>query len=345
MSAPPTMVPPGMLPPKFDNTLGALLVGGLVAMALWGITCVQTYNYYMRANKDRIYLKLMVGFLWALDTFDSALNGHILYYYMVSNYLNPLAIFKPVWSVIIHVAATSISNFLIRTMFAHRIFRLSKGNILLTAWVMAISFSDLVVGVTITVKAFGIPSFPDLDKLSGLMYTTFALGTGSDLSVAVALSWLLYRSQTGFRRTDSLIMMLMMYTVNTGMIVAIDASLGMILYIVMPNNFIFLGFYLLLSKLYLNSYLATLNARELLRGERNGEMVSIHLSQISQSRRYDVENSIPTIVNEKTSTGKSENTMSISIQTLIDKKIDDESSTAVNSPRDNSPRDEIPRAV
>jgi len=34
-----------------------------------------------------------------LDTFDSALNIHILYHYMVSNYLNVFALAKPTWFV------------------------------------------------------------------------------------------------------------------------------------------------------------------------------------------------------------------------------------------------------
>ncbi|KAF9559107.1 hypothetical protein CPC08DRAFT_763544 [Agrocybe pediades] len=339
--------PTGALPtgpiviPKFDGTLGSLLVGGLIAMALWGVTCVQTYNYFTRTNKDRLYLKVTVGLLWLLDTFDSALNGHILYYYMVSNYLNPLAIFHPVWSIIIHVAVTAISNFIIRSLFTVRVFRLSKGNLYLTGWIMAISLADLVVGITITIKAFKIQTFPELSKIADLMYLTFGVGTGSDLSLALALSWLLYGSRTGFRKTDSLIKVLMMYTVNTGMIVAIDASLGLILYIVMPNNFIFLGFYLLLSKLYLNAYLATLNARETLL-DNETDMLSIHLSSFSNSnasRRYDVENlhSLPSTVvsNEKTSrptigrptsrggaagAGGVGSKMAISIQTFMDHK-------------------------
>ncbi|RXW19111.1 hypothetical protein EST38_g6744 [Candolleomyces aberdarensis] len=210
----------------------------------------------------------MIAFLLALDTFDSALNIHILYHYMVSNYLNPFALMIPIWSVI------ASSNFIIRSMFAHRIFRLSKGNIPITAWIMAISTADLVTGIVITVKAlaisfdssvlmlifanrFKLNTYLELDSLSNLMYLTFAMGTGSDLSVAIVLCWLLRRSRTGFKKTDGMISVLMQYTVNTGLIVAIDAALGMIMYIVMPNNFIFLGFYLLLSKLYLNSYLAT----------------------------------------------------------------------------------------
>ncbi|KAF4610249.1 hypothetical protein D9613_010511 [Agrocybe pediades] len=240
----------------------------------------------------------------------------------------------------IHVAVTAISNFIIRSLFTVRVFRLSKGNLYLTGWIMAISLADLVVGITITIKAFKIQTFPELSKIADLMYLTFGVGTGSDLSLALALSWLLYGSRTGFRKTDSLIKVLMMYTVNTGMIVAIDASLGLILYIVMPNNFIFLGFYLLLSKLYLNAYLATLNARETLL-DNETDMLSIHLSSFSNSnasRRYDVENlhSLPSTVvsNEKTSRptigrptsrggaagagvgGK----MAISIQTFMDHK-------------------------
>ncbi|KDR70204.1 hypothetical protein GALMADRAFT_255074 [Galerina marginata CBS 339.88] len=316
--------------PRFDNTLGSLLVGGLLAMALWGVTCVQTYNYFTRTNKDRSFLKIMVGILWGLDTFDSALNGHILYFYMVSNYLNPLAIFKPVWSILIHVAVTSISNFMIRTMFTVRVFKLSRRNFLLTGWIMALSLSDLVVGITITIKAFKITSFPELSKIANLMYLTFAVGTGSDLCLALALSWLLYGSRTGFRRTDSLIKILMLYTVNTGMIVAIDASMGLILYAIMPNNFIFLGFYLLLSKLYVNAYLASLNARETLRDNKD-DMLSIHLSDIPHSQRFDVESTLPAekSTGSKTESGK----MAVSFQTLVSKRFESEITSSEQFPR------------
>lgn len=43
-------------------------------------------------------------------------------------------------------------------------------------------------------------------------------------------------------------MTLIVYTVNTGMLTAIDAAAGMITYAVMPTNLVFLAFYLNLSK-------------------------------------------------------------------------------------------------
>ncbi|KAJ7649234.1 hypothetical protein B0H17DRAFT_1102534 [Mycena rosella] len=128
-------------------------------------------------------------------------------------------------------------------------------------------------------------TFSQVDSLSSLMFLNFAAGTSSDLSVALALCYLLRGSRTGFQRTDSLIRVLMMYTVNTGLIVALDATAGMFSYVFMPHNFIFLGFYLLLSKLYLNSYLAILNARTGLR-EKLDDPKSIHLSRMRSTMEW-----------------------------------------------------------
>ncbi|KAJ7723669.1 hypothetical protein B0H16DRAFT_1737112 [Mycena metata] len=289
-----TLPPPGLLP-KFDNTLGALLVGGLAATALWGVTCVQTYTFFMGGSTDRASQKTLVALLWVLDTFDTVLNCHILYFYLVTNYLNPEAIIFPVWSIIVHVAATALSNFIVRSAFARRVYRLSNGNIPGTVWLVVLSTLDLTCGIIITAKAFTMKTFFQLISLSSLMYLNFAAGTAADLSVALALCYLLRGSRTGFERTDSLIRMLMKYAVNTGLIVAFDAAAGMLSFVFMPTNFIFLGFYLLLSKLYLNSYLAILNAGPKLR-ERLGDPKTIHLSRIQSTMRwrsgYDAEGQI-----------------------------------------------------
>ncbi|TFK64553.1 hypothetical protein BDN72DRAFT_261893 [Pluteus cervinus] len=263
--------------PSFDDSLGALLVGGLVAMALWGVTCMQTYTHFTRKSTDRPAFRVMIAFLSALDTFDSALNAHILYYYMVTHFLDPLALLVPIWSFSAHVGVTTISVFIIRTMFALRAYRLSNRNLVLMTWIMTISITDLVVGTYITIRAFRMDTFMGLKDLSNFMYFNFAAATLTDLSIAVSLCYLLHKSRTGFMRTDSLISVLIMYAVNTGVIVAVDASLGLVAYVTMPKNLIFFAFYLLLSKLYLNSYLAGLNARETLRDRfQMGDPISVH---------------------------------------------------------------------
>ncbi|KAJ7202061.1 hypothetical protein GGX14DRAFT_654667 [Mycena pura] len=276
-------LPAGLPAFKVDNTLGALLIAGLLATALWGVTCVQTFSFFAGGTADRAWQKTLVAFLWVLDTFDTVLNGHILYFYLVSNYLVPQAILFPVWSVIVRNFLCSALPDQWLTYFEDSCCRyISNGNIPGTLLIVALSLLDLTCGLIITVKAFGMQAYSDLDSLSKLLFLNFAAGTSSDLSVALALCYLLYGSRTGFQRTDSLIRTLMLYTVNTGLLVALDATAGMFAYVFMPHNFIFLGFYLLLSKLYLNSYLAILNARKTLR--RSDNPASIHLSQISRMR-------------------------------------------------------------
>lgn len=131
--------------------------------------------------------------------------------------------------------------------------------------------------VVITVKAFTIQDFLQLNSLSvcllvdvlssfwvlmiiqNLFYLSFASGTSSDVLLALCLCFYLWKCQTGFVRTDNLIQTLMKYSINTSLLVAwaivslfshqiywvqifrLDALAGLITYIVMPHNFIFLG--------------------------------------------------------------------------------------------------------
>ncbi|KZP11698.1 hypothetical protein FIBSPDRAFT_962099 [Athelia psychrophila] len=271
--------------PKFDNTLGALLIGGLLAMSLWGITSAQTVTYFSNQNSE-----------------------------------NPL-----ITKLVIHVLLTSITDFFIRCLFARRIFRLSHENYILTAGIVVISIMDLTCGIVITIKGFQIASFADLNALTKLFYLNFAAGFTGDLYVAFVLSYYLYTSRTGYTRTDTLIKNLIVYSINTGAITALNAFLGMLFYIIMPTNFIFIAFYLMLSKLYVNSYLATLNAREHL--FKKGGVVSIHMSQMNPAARPHSSGAAsdntfqPSRSLETTKRSRSQE-IAISVETSIDTKSD-----------------------
>lgn len=44
--------------------LGSLLIGGLVAAMLYGVTTLQTYVYYMHYSEDASAVKFLVGAVW-----------------------------------------------------------------------------------------------------------------------------------------------------------------------------------------------------------------------------------------------------------------------------------------
>ncbi|KAJ7434533.1 hypothetical protein B0H11DRAFT_2296276 [Mycena galericulata] len=140
----------------------------------------------MSETTDRTWHKALVAFLVILDTFDTVLTCHILYFYLVSNYLAPQALEFPVWSAVLHVAVTAFSNFIVRGAYARRVYGLSKGNILGTLWILLLSLFNLCeeqdtsfTALTsyppaITVKAFGMETFMQVESLSTLMYLNFA---------------------------------------------------------------------------------------------------------------------------------------------------------------------------
>jgi len=93
----------------------------------------------------------------------------------------------------------------------------------------------------------------------------------------------MYHTRKKPHRSDSLVNILMVYTVNTGLLPSIVAAICLILYTVTPHNYIFLALYFNMSKLYLNALLATLNARSNLRNQMSGAITTIPFSGIAES--------------------------------------------------------------
>ncbi|KAI0360705.1 hypothetical protein OH77DRAFT_1493124 [Trametes cingulata] len=90
-----------------------------------------------------------------------------------------------------------------------------------------------------------------------ILYISLGAGVVADILIAAAMCVLLVQRRTGFS--------------------SLCALLCLISYATMPSNFVFIAFYFVLPKLFLNSLLATLNARRPLR-EASASMVSIPLS-------------------------------------------------------------------
>ncbi|KAF4622248.1 hypothetical protein D9613_009607 [Agrocybe pediades] len=116
-----------------------------------------------------------------------------------------------------------------------------------------------------------------------LLYISFAAAVASDSLVAISLCSLLFWSRTGIKRTDSILTILMAFTINTGLLTSICAMACLITYAIWPQRFIFMGLYFALSKLYVNSLLASLNARRSLRNWDNSEPTS--LNEIGHAQR------------------------------------------------------------
>jgi len=259
---------------SYDNTLGAAFIGGIFASILYGVTCVQAFIFFNSDRKQSLYLKTIVLTLWILDTLHLIFVCYALYWYMVTNYTNPAVLISLPWSISAGILLTPTSDTIVRSVFTYRVWILSGKNRLLTFPLVLAVFLIQLDGLVSGIKGFLSDTFGKLGEITWVLYAGFTLSVVADFAIAITLCYYLYRSRGGIKRTDSLITVLMMYTINIGLLTSIFQLACFITYAIM-RNFVFLAMYFPISKLYVNSLFATLNARDSL---QQRDTMSIPLS-------------------------------------------------------------------
>jgi len=273
---------------SLDNTLGAFLIGVLISAILYGVTCVQTLYYFRRYPSDPWYIKLLVATVLASDTVHQALITHSLYTYLITDFgaLQDLGLL--VWSLIVEVLFNGFTALMVQCFLAMRVYRLSNKSLLATVSVMILVMANFVLVVTYVALAIHFKTFAQLATLQALSKSVNAATVASDVLIAALLCMMLQKSRTGFRRSDTLINKLILFTVNTGLLTSICAVASLVSISLWPNTFIYIGFYFCLGRLYCNSLLATLNARKGLRGDSHNDEMSLSLQGVQHKTTQSI---------------------------------------------------------
>ncbi|KDR78087.1 hypothetical protein GALMADRAFT_1301078 [Galerina marginata CBS 339.88] len=263
------------------NTFGATLIGALISAMLYGLTTLQTYLYYVSYPKDSTNMKLLVAFIWVLDTVHFALISQTVYYYLVTNYFNPLGLVDGHWSLFVSVILNSIIACIVQSFFIVRIFRLCKAKV---RWWVASVLGMLVVahfafGIETVVFMFikkELARIPEINLFAATPFAIFAVL--SDILIAGALCYLLHGSRTGFKRTDTIVTTLIIYAINRCLLTSVVAVLEVIVFSVMPHSLWFVAIDFFIGRLYANSLLATLNSRASVLATKGSTLNSVHVS-------------------------------------------------------------------
>ncbi|KAG2038663.1 hypothetical protein BDR03DRAFT_999227 [Suillus americanus] len=269
---------PDLIPqPDYDigRTIGALFIGVTIAAVFvndllvmqsklfFGLSNVQAFVYFQtHGGIGTTFYKLAVICLWILDALHLALIIHCVYYYLVSNYANVDALTEIVWSFKLQIVVEVFIIYGVHVLYLYRIWIVSQGRSrILPFTVGIIVMLNSGVAIALIWALYQCRMFTDLDKLKWATYITLSTITFADIVIASSLCYLLATSRTGFSSTNSFITKLMVYIINTGCLTSMCSMVAMITCAVMSTNLIFVAIEFLLAKLYVNSYLALLNAR------------------------------------------------------------------------------------
>ncbi|PBK97182.1 hypothetical protein ARMGADRAFT_626441 [Armillaria gallica] len=254
---------------NINNTLGAVLIGFAVACCVYGILVTQVFRYFSRYPFDRPVYKGLVLLILLLETVDQIFIGHVVYHYTISNFANVSALIRGTvtWSFILQQTVGAVVGCIVKTSFALRVWRFSERNIFITGIILLLTYGQLGLAITFTLKAFELTGVFEVVNLRVLGSTSLGVGVLTDLVTAISLCYFLNKLRTGYHKSDSLVNSLVLYAINTGALTSAVSLSTLILYNIMPTNLVFVACFFILSKLYAISFMATLNTRRIVRGK------------------------------------------------------------------------------
>ncbi|KAJ3734439.1 hypothetical protein DFJ43DRAFT_1062714 [Lentinula guzmanii] len=270
-----------------DNTMGAAFIGVICAASLYGVSCVQTWFYFNRYPGDLWYIKCLVAIVWLFDSIHQALISHTVYFYVVTNFNNVSEQANLVWSILLEVLFNGLIGFVVQSFLTMRVWKMSNQNKPLTVLIVLFVLGELTCSVAFTISSLKLVTWMDLTHLKSLSMTVNVLGAVADVMIAAGLFYFLHRSRTGFKKSDTMISKLIMFTVSTGLLTSICAVASLLSILIWGKTLIYVAFYFSLGRLYSNSLLATLNARKSIRGLNDGDggNVSFSLQTFSNKLR------------------------------------------------------------
>ncbi|KAG8731469.1 hypothetical protein FRC11_004049 [Ceratobasidium sp. 423] len=242
-----------------DLSLGPILLGTIVNIWLYGIMVTQTTIYYVAFPRDHRWIKILVAYMFLVDTLNSIFDIGLVWKYTITLFGDTQRILVSSWWFNVEPVMTVMISSTTQGFFAWRIAKLTG-----QAWMgWAIVVSAVIqffAGFATAIGTFIVKDFGRFQELRQPVIIWLVLSALTDIVITGILSWYLHTHRTGFSKTDDVITRLVRLTVQTGLITTVWATTDLLVYLCWANN-MHMFFQLPLCKLYTNSLMSTLNSR------------------------------------------------------------------------------------
>ncbi|KAI9453082.1 hypothetical protein BJY52DRAFT_865519 [Lactarius psammicola] len=267
---------PALIP--VHNTLGALFIGTILSSVLYGVTWLQVYYYYnSHCSRDRWPLKSFVAFLMLLDTVNLVFVIHEPYNVAITNFGDYLsdAFQQLSWGQSAIALSTIVLDFSVQNFYAYRIYRLGRGSPYLPVAISVVSLAELGVGIVYSTKILKYIHEPGT-RFEEFLIPTLSCKVLCDVLITVGMVYYLLSNRTRVRRTDNVLNLLTIYTINCGTLHLVFAICCVILLAKYRDTLIYIPFLFVTIRLSLCAFMSILNSRDNLREtlDRPGGVVS-----------------------------------------------------------------------
>ncbi|KAJ7281760.1 hypothetical protein C8J57DRAFT_1298472 [Mycena rebaudengoi] len=214
-----------------DIILGAVVLTGILGALFFGAACIQTYNYYQTYQSDTAIIRGAVAALWVVDALHIGVYTYTIWYYVV-------IAFDTAW-------VPQIMDWLLSTWLS--VVTLSSRSYVL----------PVIVGLTVAAGSTSyFPRFTDIYDISSsaLIYLFFGLFCVKATCIAMAMIWCLLKSNDKFSKESNT-------PVRRAIKLVVGSGLLLAYHLAMPHSMACVVSYMIISKLYHNSFLSLLACR------------------------------------------------------------------------------------
>lgn len=255
----------------FDE--GPFVIGYTCCFTLMGILLVQCVIYFSRFPNDRMWTKVLVSAILLLETIMTVLvfhgfwigatqHGSNLSWVVAVGIGGQQLVPDPLWSFIALAPLTGLVSSLTHGFFCWRIWAVRKSMIvpMLVMMLSLVQFAMLTYGGIM----YGLVPDTNVDHPMPFYVPVWLVGSlvcDSVITVYMTLSLVQCSEKSGFKHTKSLFVKLIKLTIETGLVTTTAALIELVLAIAFRVTMYHIALFYIISKLYANCVLATLNSR------------------------------------------------------------------------------------
>ncbi|KZT39156.1 hypothetical protein SISSUDRAFT_1119112 [Sistotremastrum suecicum HHB10207 ss-3] len=243
---------------------GVLMICIFLSSSLYGLTSFQGISYFRNFTSDPKPLKIMVASVMTLSTFHVCLCWFFMYHYFIVGFGDYVSLLIPPWAVKLTIPITCVAECICHLFFVTRIWTLSNKNKVLCGMIVLMELAHVGSIAAFTVKCFQATYFTELTGIpenKRLVTACLSASLCSDVVITFSMCYYLHSSRTGYKKTDTLLMTLILYSINTGIITAVGDAIVMAMFLGFPDNVAFFAIFEITIELYANAILTSLNTR------------------------------------------------------------------------------------
>ncbi|TBU62368.1 hypothetical protein BD310DRAFT_919268 [Dichomitus squalens] len=263
-------------PPVSSETLlriGPILIGALLSWMLFGISIVQLYIYHVSFPCERWAIWASVYIIFALDIFQSIVVANEAWETLCSGWGRPINLQFPGWTFTALPIVSSIISVWVQAFYAWRIHQLGKWRVV-PVIIIITSLAQAGGACAIAISFIWLKNIERLHDTNMFARTIVWLGGSAftDVTIMTSMCYLLYRvkrQSMAFERSEFVVRRLIKLTVETGCACALSAVLELAFFLGMPETNIHLIVALILSKVYSNTLMTSLNSRANISGNKS----------------------------------------------------------------------------